>query len=893
MAVGGNLFLNYQNYQIAPKDNNGFKWGGVPIGLAVRGGVSLNNNLDLKIDFKNYVKIGNWTSPNTLTATYNGGDLRVRQSGSNGMITVNANPGDLSTPPVSASNNPIFENVFGTGSGKIDIDAAFNQFVNTSNALAALTHNVVARNMDNPSQQVSGPFTTNFQFKPKFILNGNGINVLNVKASVWSSIQNEIYFENFTSNPGFALIVNILDASGEVKFPNSPNTSEGGSYVVFNFPNATSIQLKPNSDIDGTILAPLADVTKKSGSNLEGQVITKSFTHDGDEIHYREFKPSIPLPEDPEILAVDDVYGPYLTTEGGLTGTVLVNDKVNGELFDVNGNPLAVVLTPGTSPAPGKITMNPDGTITVAVGTPAGIYYYPYTICINDPAYSTICDDAVATITVICGDTTFIFGKVIDDRTNSPVPYVPVSLISQFAPVDTIRTWTNSAGEYRFKGAPEGEYLLQVQDELLIVTKGLFPVGSSLYWPTLVNCEPQEHDYHYNISRIPAIGDYVWIDVNGDGVQNEWFDANGDGRITKNEIDTENFETLKYSEWEWVDLNNNGKWDTAEDYGELNRGGVGNAAYANIRVEGVDAGNSHYVKNVIIGVDGVWRDRPYFEPWDEANGLFGRYKATLQIESTFEAAAAALARTGLIKTYDSNGYAVSTGARKAARIALGGENARVAATILTPHGTERDGLVEDRDGLRVNNDLDIGVNTVETLPVSLAGFTAEWNEGEKAVYLDWNTASEINNKGFEVEHSADARQWNKIGFVESDGQDKFSPSKYSFTHTTPSAGNNYYRLKQLDLSGGGFEYSIIRSVSVEGVGVASVYPNPAVDLLNVAISNRSGFKEMSLVDALGRSVKSYSSYEPVVNLSGLASGLYHLRVAYQDGTFENVKVLKK
>ena len=55
-------------------------------------------------------------------------------------------------------------------------------------------------------------------------------------------------------------------------------------------------------------------------------------------------------------------------------------------------------MTAGTSPLPGKITMNGNGTISVAAYTPAGTYNYPYTIClVARPAYR---DAAVATITV-------------------------------------------------------------------------------------------------------------------------------------------------------------------------------------------------------------------------------------------------------------------------------------------------------------------------------------------------------------------------------------------------------------------------------------------------------------------------------------------------------------
>ncbi|NOT88230.1 MAG: DUF11 domain-containing protein [Lysobacter sp.] len=99
--------------------------------------------------------------------------------------------------------------------------------------------------------------------------------------------------------------------------------------------------------------------------------------------------------------AVDDDYSatPVNGASGGSTPSVLVNDTLNGNPVTVGagGN---VTLTPGAAPAPtaGSITMNADGTITVAAGTTAGVYTYPYTIC--EVLNPTNCDTATATIVV-------------------------------------------------------------------------------------------------------------------------------------------------------------------------------------------------------------------------------------------------------------------------------------------------------------------------------------------------------------------------------------------------------------------------------------------------------------------------------------------------------------
>lgn len=292
VAVGGNLILANTTYQIIPKTDDGFKFGGIPIGLAVRGGVQLGSGA-LKIDGGNYVKIGNPNSPQQLQANYVESAFWVRKAGgSGGEIFINHS---LAAMGVSESVNPIFENVFGTEPGKIDIDRAFDQFLSTSNALGSLEHNVVMKDFDNASVHLSGPFRSKngLPGKPKFILDPNKLNVLTITNEVWSSFNNEVRFEGFQSipKPGFGLIINIENASGDVRFASLPDLVNNKGYTVINFPGATSdIKLKGNGQLDGVILAPKAKVKKDSFANFVGQVIAREFEHDGDEIHFHPLK---------------------------------------------------------------------------------------------------------------------------------------------------------------------------------------------------------------------------------------------------------------------------------------------------------------------------------------------------------------------------------------------------------------------------------------------------------------------------------------------------------------------------------------------------------------------------------------------------------------------------
>src|SRR5690606_1236218 len=106
------------------------------------------------------------------------------------------------------------------------------------------------------------------------------------------------------------------------------------------------------------------------------------------------------------------------------------------------------------------------------------------------------------------------------------------------------------------------------------------------------------------------------------------------------------------------------------------------------------------------------------------------------------------------------------------------------------------------------------VKATVPFPVRLTSFEVTKNEGSDS--LTWTTASEPENKGFEIEESSDAETWKSIGFVNTRALNGNSEGNrtYTFTDHQPGYGNNYYGLKQIDLDGS-FEYSII-SVLVFG-----------------------------------------------------------------------------
>ena len=96
------------------------------------------------------------------------------------------------------------------------------------------------------------------------------------------------------------------------------------------------------------------------------------------------------------------------------------------------------------------------------------------------------------------------------------------------------------------------------------------------------------------------------------------------------------------------------------------------------------------------------------------------------------------------------------------------------------------------------------------------------------VTLNWVTATETNNYGFEIERSYGETSWQKIGFVPGFGTTT-EPRTYSFKDNGLTPGTYFYRIKQIDLNGTFNYYELGSSVEISNPDVfklAQNYPNP-------------------------------------------------------------------
>ena len=179
------------------------------------------------------------------------------------------------------------------------------------------------------------------------------------------------------------------------------------------------------------------------------------------------------------------------------------------------------------------------------------------------------------------------------------------------------------------------------------------------------------------------------------------------------------------------------------------------------------------------------------------------------------------------------------------------------------------------------------------LPVETTSFSA--TKKENKVSVEWATVTEINSQGFQVERSANGKDWMEIGFVRSKAPEGSSTEKlqYSFYDNSPAKGINYYRLRQLDLDGRE-KISEIRTVSFTDKDANSIriFPNPVVNTLHMeGIEPGTHFR---LIDVKGAVVNQFTAQTSTYLLlvEKLHPGIYFLQTVAANTITKTVQLVK-
>jgi hypothetical protein len=181
----------------------------------------------------------------------------------------------------------------------------------------------------------------------------------------------------------------------------------------------------------------------------------------------------------------------------------------------------------------------------------------------------------------------------------------------------------------------------------------------------------------------------------------------------------------------------------------------------------------------------------------------------------------------------------------------------------------------------------------------LTSFSAQTIEGR--VELTWKTATEVNNSGFEVQRSADGKNFAKIAFVGGHGSTT-KPNAYSYSDKVQNAGNYYYRLKQIDYDGS-FKYSNVIQISAmipKSYNLSQNYPNPFNPTTIISYNlPKTGNVVLKVYDILGNEVATLinreqpaGTYKITFNAlnadhKNLSSGIYFYKL--QSGNYSAIK----
>ena len=190
------------------------------------------------------------------------------------------------------------------------------------------------------------------------------------------------------------------------------------------------------------------------------------------------------------------------------------------------------------------------------------------------------------------------------------------------------------------------------------------------------------------------------------------------------------------------------------------------------------------------------------------------------------------------------------------------------------------------------------------LPVRLTAFDAK-RFGADAL-ITWQTASEENSKGYDVQVSANGTEFRTLTSVPSASPNSMRVTDYRYVDTEANkAGLRYYRLRQVDLDGKEAFFAPV-SVSFDGKAAASTvmaYPNPFTmgnELKLDVQSAATGKGQLRITDMTGRTLRQEAidmqsgiTSLSVSNFGELKAGLYLLRVTLPSGETKNLKVVKQ
>jgi len=244
---------------------------------------------------------------------------------------------------------------------------------------------------------------------------------------------------------------------------------------------------------------------------------------------------------------------------------------------------------------------------------------------------------------------------------------------------------------------------------------------------------------------------------------------------------------------------------------------------------------------------------------------------------------------------------------------------KIAPTTATPNGASFAGIAIGPTGAiylsqygdsrfyRLNNNLTltlmgtfstggVGVDLTScTMPFAVLAsnnveLTVESTGGDQ-IAITWTSENQY-LKGFFVECSRDANNWNTLGYIENTGS-QLGLSKYSYNYTGTGPGRYYYRIKQVGIEGQ-VEYSQVKFVDLKTNSVISIGPNPTKGMIQFS-NNENIYSSLSVLDIAGHILKHLTLSKGINSISvvELPAGTYILRLQSDYGELFHQKIVKE
>lgn len=265
VALGGDLILE-GTHNIAGNTPGNFKIDGdaQPTSLYIGGKLDLKNG-SIRVLNNSFMKLGNSTGVNIHDKDQN-----------NVTVNTRINKGNFdSNPRIELSTKQSETSIKSANITGFDFDKIFTKFELTSTCLSQL------------------PASTNINIynSTGCISLAEGQNVINTTGTVLNSL-NALQFYNGKPSPDKVVVINV-ETSDSFTWNGFNFNGIGdyeGRFILFNFYNTKSLELSQNAQtIKGSIFAPKADFNKNNNSNIDGQVVVKSFIMKGGELHHQPF----------------------------------------------------------------------------------------------------------------------------------------------------------------------------------------------------------------------------------------------------------------------------------------------------------------------------------------------------------------------------------------------------------------------------------------------------------------------------------------------------------------------------------------------------------------------------------------------------------------------------